>query len=518
MPAVAAVLVVAVACWGGWLVLRMVRAAHWVRRRVCAGTGVTAGAPRFVFVVPALREVETLPPLVDHLLTVDREVDALVVVVTSEREHDEHRLARARLDKIAAACADPVDPDAFARRVSGLFPSGAARALAVQLATALPAERTALLTRRYDELPTTPSVAAELVRTRHTRGGRELLHLHYPDVVGGKSEQLNFVLTEIVRRLESDGTAPDDVYFVVYDADSQPDLRAAAYVARECVELRRRGSPLPALFQQVPLPLRRPASARSGLADRLVRMYALWHVRRGLAVEIDRLLRYGRIRRTRPGSLLRTARQPLVYAVGAGMFLHLPALLAIGGFPSAVDDIGLGHRYTLRDLDMRPVPYFTAVDRYSSIGALARAHALVLWGSVNLPPVVPDSRLPRTAQRVLLLREVLDTLWWVVGPLVVVLASAILVVWSPAVALSLIVATVLWQYTLPLVLSAVTLRRLGLPDWRGLDGLSMRDVALCCLLSPALPVLHWVGPVRGGWRLLGAAVRRRRPRFGKTER
>ena len=48
MPAVAAVLVVAVACWGGWLVLRMVRAAHWVRRRVCAGTGVTAGAPRFV--------------------------------------------------------------------------------------------------------------------------------------------------------------------------------------------------------------------------------------------------------------------------------------------------------------------------------------------------------------------------------------------------------------------------------------------------------------------------------------
>src|SRR2546429_1173281 len=140
MPAVAAVLVVAVACWGGWLVLRMVRAAHWVRWRVCAGTGVTAGAPRFVFVVPALREVETLPPLVDHLLTVDREVDALVVVVTSEREHDEHRLARARLDKIAAACADPVDPDAFARRVSGLFPSGAARALAVQLATALPAE------------------------------------------------------------------------------------------------------------------------------------------------------------------------------------------------------------------------------------------------------------------------------------------------------------------------------------------------------------------------------------------
>src|SRR2546421_9878428 len=101
MPAVAAVLVVAVACWGGWLVLRMVRAAHWVRRRVGAGTGVTAGAPRFVFVGPALRGGETLPPLVDHLLTADREVDSLVVVLTSERNCAKHLLPVARSCSIA---------------------------------------------------------------------------------------------------------------------------------------------------------------------------------------------------------------------------------------------------------------------------------------------------------------------------------------------------------------------------------------------------------------------------------
>jgi hypothetical protein len=153
-------------------------------------------------------------------------------------------------------------------------------------------------------------VAEELARTRRTHRGRELVHLHYPEPSGGKSEQLNFALAEILRRLDADGTPLDDVYFVVYDADSQPDLRAATYVARECAELRCRGEPLPALFQQVPLPLRRPASARPGAVNRLARTYALWHVRRGLAVEVDRLLRYGRGRRLPPGSLLRTAANP----------------------------------------------------------------------------------------------------------------------------------------------------------------------------------------------------------------
>jgi hypothetical protein len=95
------------------------------------------------------------------------------------------------------------------------------------------------------------------------------------------------------------------------------------------------------------------------------------------------------------------------------------------------------------------------------------------------------SRLPRTAQRVLLLREVCDTLWWVVGPAVAVPACVVLLVTSLPVALAPLLAAVLLQYTLPLALSAGILRRLDLPRWRGLDELSPRDVAWCALLSPA---------------------------------
>ncbi|WP_280334277.1 hypothetical protein [Nocardia wallacei] len=498
MAEIAAITVLClIAGWGCRLVFRMLRAARWAAGQANGDATAQPGwAPRFVFVIPALREVETLPVLLEHLCANDFGADPLIVVVTSEREEFERRLARDELPSIAAAVTAGAGEHEFVRRTAGTLPSGLARRLAAELATVDEAARPTVLAERYDQMPCTASVAAEWER-RSGSLGKELMHLHYPGTDGGKSDQLNYALDVLVRRLSAAGTCLDDVYFVVFDADSTPDAAAVRYVARECAALRARDEPLPALFQQVPLPLRRPNCASSSLTDGMLRSYALAHTRRALGIEIDRLLRHGRLRARRCGPVWRTLRQPMVYAVGAGMFLHLPPLLAAGGFPATVDDIALGHRYTIGDLDMRPIPHFTVVDRYGSLTALARAHALVFCGSIDLPPLVPASPLPTMTQRAVLFREICDSLWWLVGPPIAAAA-----VWSLAASASpwtvpLAAAAFTIQYPVSLLASAVALRWIAVQSGPHQDDTSLHTTAALCLLSPALPLLHWIGPARG---------------------
>ncbi|WP_280275943.1 hypothetical protein [Nocardia wallacei] len=519
MADIAAVTVLClIAGWGWWLVFRMLRAARWAAGR--AGGGPPAQpewAPRFVFVVPALREVETLPVLLDHLCRNDFGADSLIVVVTSEREEYERRLAREELPSVAAALSAGAGEHDFVRRTAGILPSGVARRLAAELATVNEAARPTVLAERYDEMPGTASVAAEWER-RSSSLGKTLIHLHYPGTDGGKSDQLNYALDVLVRKFATAGTCPDDVYFVVFDADSTPDAAAVRYVARECADLRSRKEPLPALFQQVPLPLRRPNCARSSLTDGMLRTYALAHTRRALGIEIDRLLRHGRLRARCRGPVQRTLRQPMVYAVGAGMFLHLPPLLAAGGFPTTVDDIALGHRYTIGDLDMRPIPHFTVVDRYGSVTALARAHALVFCGSVDLPPLVPTSPLPTATQRAVLFREICDSLWWLTGPPIAAAAVWALAASGSPWALPLAASAFVSQYPASLIASAVALHWIGVRSGPEQDDVSLRSTAALCLLSPVVPFLHWIGPVRGAIIWIHARLRGRTPKFGKTER
>ncbi|RPK94392.1 MULTISPECIES: hypothetical protein [Streptomyces] len=165
------------------------------------------------------------------------------------------------------------------------------------------------------------------------------------------------------------------------------------------------------------------------------------------------------------------------------------------------------------------LPVFDLVDRYPSVRSLGSAYAIVAKGSLaGLRRLLTDPVL-RTHQprnSAVFVKELLDTLWWFVGPVVVLAAVTVLalaqahaqlIVWAAA-ALGYTVVHTLWcvrRAEFWLAAHQGARERAELPSPGGLR------------LVPAFlaqPVLHWLGPLRYATGLLGG----RSAESGKTER
>jgi hypothetical protein len=126
-------------------------------------------APRFFIVIPALREATILPEAVAHFRTLASGHMATVVIVTTARE----------------AAEAPRHPDAGDT-------IAAARKLALD---------------------------------------GKCVHLHYPDPLGLKADQLNYAAARCAAALP-DGVPSSQAFLACYDADSRPPLDSLARFAR----------------------------------------------------------------------------------------------------------------------------------------------------------------------------------------------------------------------------------------------------------------------------------------------
>ncbi|MFJ6441218.1 hypothetical protein [Streptomyces sp. NPDC091649] len=513
MTTIALTVLWAVLLWGALLTARAARTARALdRRRRAVRPPEDGPAPHVVLLVPALREQDLLEEVVRGALALDYPRHLLhIVVVTTEREERERDAALRRLPALATALAE--DGARAAARLSGLVPSARAAAVAARVRAA--ADPAAALRSEVGAVPTTREIARyllPLLAAEHP--GASLHHLHHT-AEGAKSSQLVHAVEQLPDLLPPDAV-PAMTYVGLYDADSQPDSTTLWHVAQAA---RAPSGHPPELIQQLPLQLRRPHAARPGRQDVLLRAHALADLRRRAGVEAHRIRACARIAGSGLPSGLAAVAEPVVYGVGAGLFVRHDTLVAIGMYEEPVDDLLIGYKLSSARAGMVVLPVFNLVDRYPSVRSLGNAYAIVAKGSLaGLRRLLTDPVL-RTHQprnSAVFVKELLDTLWWFVGP-VVVLAAVTVLALAQAHAQLIVWAAAAFGYTVAHTLWCVRRAESWLAGHQGAreraelpspGGLRLVHAFL------AQPVLHWLGPLRYATGLLGG----RSAESGKTER
>jgi len=514
MTAAALVVLWGVLLWGVLLTARAALAARTLDRRRAALKPSTGAVPHVVLLVPALREQDLLEETVRAAAGLDHPPDRLhIVVVTTEREEREKRAASAGLTTLAAALREGGATDA-ASRLAGVVPSG--RAAGIASRTRASADPVDTLLAEVDAVPTTSEVAAAILpELAAEHAGVGLHHLHYTEE-GGKSSQLVYAVERLVELLPPEATA-SFTYVGLYDADSQPDRTTLRHLSAVAT---RDGQEAPDLIQQLPLQLRRPHAARPGRADALLRSHALADLRRRAGIEAHRILSRGRIRASRLPAGLATIVEPVVYGVGAGLFVRHDTLVSIGMYEEPVDDLLIGYKLSSAGASMEVLPVFNLVDRYASVTALSRAYAVVAQGSLTgcrrllSDPALRAYRLRNTT---VLFKEGLDTGWWFIGPATLFAAFLALLAQGRYEELLVWTASAL-AYTALHTVWCVRRAEHWLRTHRGADARAeppggSRGVTLVPAFL-AQPLLHWAGPLRH----LGRVLRGRPIVLGKTER
>ncbi|MFF0110051.1 hypothetical protein [Streptomyces hirsutus] len=513
MTTVALVVLWGVLSWGVLLSVRAAFVARVLDRRRHA-VPIADAAPHVVLLVPALREQELLAEVVRAAAGLSYPLGLLhVVVVTTQREERERDAVAARVPALADDLVSGGAEDAAAR-LAGIVPSG--RAAETVRRTRASSDPAGTLRAEIDAVPTTREVAAALLPAiAADHPGVGLHHLHYTDE-GAKSSQLVHAVEQLPDVLPPDAD-PAYTYVGLYDADSQPDLRSLEQLAATAS---RGDGPAPDLVQQLPLQLRRPHAARRGGTDVLMRAHALADLRRRTGVEAYRILARRRIRSAQLPAGLTALAEPVVYGVGAGLFVRHDTLVSIGMYEEPVDDLLVGYKLSTAGAVMDVLPVFNLVDRYPRPEALGKAYALVAHGSLagcRRLLTDPVLRAFRPRNTVVLVKEGLDTAWWFGGPAVVLAAIAALVVDGSGGAL-LVWASTACAYTVLHATWCVTKARQWLAVHRGAAARTEAPTWPSALaLVPAFllqPLLHWAGPLRHLYR----AMRGVPPALGKTER
>ncbi|MEU6822489.1 hypothetical protein ABZ921_17835 [Streptomyces atriruber] len=512
----------------GWGVLLTGRAVVTARAlRTARGAPVLApgaGAPHVALLIPALREQDLLSEVVGAVARLDYPRELLhVVVVTTEREERDRRGHLGELPDLERRLLAAPDDEAAAAQLSGVVPSSRAREVAARVRSATDPAR--VLRDEIAATPTTRDVAEKLlpeVAAQHP--GTALHHVHYDESSGAKSSQLVYAVEQLGHLLPRDAD-PARTYIGVYDADSQPDRTTLRHLAHETDRAESAGHTPPTLIQQLPLQLRRPHAARTGLADLTLRAHAVADLRRRMGIEAHRLRTRARLRALRLPDGLRMVLDPVVYGIGAGLFVRHDMLVSIGMYEEPVDDLLIGYKLSSAGESAVVLPVHNLVDRYARVGGLAKAYSLVALGSVvGCLRLLRDPALRAYGRRntVTLVKEGLDTVWWFLGPPCVIAAVVVLSVQGAHREL-LVWAVAAGAY---MVLHALISMGHAARFLESHEGAHERAEPVGGGGAPALllplfllqPVLHWLGPLRlAAARALGPLARRPLA-MGKTER
>ncbi|MER5780204.1 hypothetical protein ABT104_00535 [Streptomyces mobaraensis] len=481
---------------------------------------VDGQAPWLVMLLPMLREQAVAAESIAAFTGLDYPTGrAAVAVITTEREHTARTQHRGRLSELASL------PTLTAGRLRGLFPASRCEAVAETVNAAPREERLAVLTKLFDAEPSTADIVA--ARAADHPEGLRLVHLHQPDVGGRKPGQLNFALDRLPDVLGPLGWREDahahDTFVLVYDADAVPDRATLTAFADAAAEHRTSTGRAPAVIQQQRLPLLARRPFPRGLTGLLLAEEWIYQLRRSLGIELARVRLHQWIACSRLPETVRVWLRPMVYAVGCGMGVHLPALRRLGGFPEPMEDLGTGHRLSVLGADFAPSTALVLDEPYTDTRGLTNLHALAFTASAR-----PDRHaravahlpggLSRPARAALMLREWTDEAAWLLGaPL---LAAAVASAWwaGPWWAGLAVVGVLLHGpvTTARLLTLAPVLHRRVTPPGTIVPpprSTSARPTALVAA-SPLQPFVRLAGP----WRLIWAKATGRRLGFGKTER
>lgn len=313
--------------------LFVLAAAGRSRRFLRRGTPATSsaattgkGEPYFFVVVPVLREAAVIAEAIDHFEAMTNGHAAQLVVVTTMRE-------------------------------------------------------TAESVRHHDSNDTI-TVVGKLAAEHN------FLHLHYPDPLGLKADQLNYAAAQCTGRMPADVPACN-AYLVCYDADSRPPPDSLAHFAHAA----ERHPGVSVFHQSSRFELRTPANPHTG--DRLGRLShavcdggALRANRFVVGFEIPRLLN----RTTAVGSAKRAACS-YVYAhvTTHGLCVRLPLLLELP-FParSPLEDMHYSFHLGSRNEPMVPVPSLDRAEVPNTVRAQVQQASRWFFGPARFLQYLED--------------------------------------------------------------------------------------------------------------------------------
>ncbi|MFD3756721.1 hypothetical protein [Streptomyces sp. NPDC058622] len=515
------VLLVALLARAVWAAVAIEACARWLLGSSARMPTRPEPVPWLVVLLPMLREQAIAADAVAAFTGLDYPGGhASVVVITTEREDSAREAHRDRLAGLAAQ--SMLRPE----QLRGLFPSARCREVADEVNAVPSARRLAALTELFDAEPTTAEVITSLASNRPT-GGLPLVHLHQPDVGGRKAGQLNFALDRLQQVLGPLGWREDehahDTFTVVYDADAVPDVRTLEAFGAAARAHRDRTGNTPALIQQQRLPLlaRRPFPA--GPIGLLLTGEWVYQLRRSLGIELARVRLHRFLTGSRLPEWVRICLRPMVYAVGCGMAVHLPAVRALGGFPEPMEDLGTGHRLSLVGADLTASAVAVLDEPYTEPTGLTNLHALAFTASAR-----PDrharavahlpATLSRPAKATLMVREWADEAAWLLGAPSI--AAAVICSWWAGPAWTAVATAGILLHgpisTARLLALAPALHSAVTPPHSAnlLPLMTPRHPATLIVTSPLQPFIRLAGP----WRLIFQKATRRHRGFGKTER
>lgn len=503
-----------------WAALAIEASARWLLSAPARPADVAGQTPWLVVLLPMLREQAVAAESIAAFTGLDYPVGrAALAVITTEREHTARAQHRGRLPELSAL------PTLTAADLRGLFPAPCCQAVAETVNTTPREERLAVLTKLFDAEPSTADIVTDL--TAGHPDGLRLVHLHQPDVGGRKPGQLNFAVDHLHDVLGPLGWRENahahNTFVLVYDADAVPDRATLTAFADAAAEHRTSTGRMPALIQQQRLPLLARRPFPRGLTGLMLTEEWVYQLRRSLGIELARVRLHQGLTRSRLPEPARVWLRPMIYAVGCGMAVHLPALRQFGGFPEPMEDLGTGHRLSLLGADFAPSAALVLDEPYTDTSGLTNLHALAFTASAR-----PDRHaravahlpggLSRPAKAALMLREWADEAAWLLGaPL---LAAAVASAWWAGAGWGgLAVVGVLLHGPVTtarlLTLASAMHRRVTLPATIGPPPrcTAARPTVLI-MASPLQPFVRLAGP----WRMIWAKVTGRRLGFGKTER
>jgi len=498
---------------------------HIMAQRCCLEEDV----PWLIVLVPALREQSVLARALKALAQYEYPRSRFaVIVVTTEKEIVEKRERRTDLKPLVDAFNKGCSTKTFARLAEGIFSRSQLEEVKTLLQRVSPTQRVQTLETWYNQLPTTPDLAQQLVSRFNAMQGMETFYcLHYPYEEGMKASQLNYAVSQLSVTLQWQ-YGEDKTYIAVCDADAIPDPRTGRALVQLAHEVHTQGKSLPAMLQQVPVPLLELDSVRgSEMESALLRSQALLHLRRSLGIEIYKLLYRQWLFRQRLPPLVRAIARPMVYGIGAGLYIKLSTLKQIGLFPEPVDDLGVGYRISMLDLDAVPLPYFCYVEPYSSLRQLIQAYSFVFFGGLLVGEECQRvSRLPsplnKNEQAVMIAKEWLDSLSWMFGIPLVTCAMIVTIIGFKLPGMGLVIGSIILQYSLPSYLFLKFLPWMDVPSTddgiRNLQDRTILRYTLTIITTPLQPFIFWLSPVYYLFNSLIHCLKGRQISFGKTER
>ncbi|HEY2579268.1 MAG TPA: glycosyltransferase family 2 protein [Streptosporangiaceae bacterium] len=352
--------------------MRTLQAASWIAATALAARGIsgtvsavsslrwlhqglpaepTAGT-RFVLVVPLLREQALIGSLVPTLTSLAAtHPGTSVVLVTTEAENNARARDLDRAASLAGAVAADVRPGRIVTRFLGLLPAAELEALARQ-ARGQDSRRCAeLVGAALAANRPTPELAAEQAREAVPGTVR---HCHYPEPDGSMVQQLNYAIRNETERARAAGTGMNELFFVIYNADSRPHpdtLRAAAAL----IAAREHAPSGPArLIQQSAVFTANFADLPPGLAGAVLEGAGWLQSRWTMSREIPRLRRQAAYaRHHRDGTLM-----PLAHCVGHGLMIRADLFAELGGLPESTgnEDLALGYLACAAGVPIDPLP------------------------------------------------------------------------------------------------------------------------------------------------------------------